>query len=173
MKQNCKQSAVIINDQQGKMEIAFDVEIPILIGNSFSVLKHNSYARGYHAYMDIWKPLIGDDSLRCTQEDDNIHDKNLVAVINSNHIGPPVVGHVPFLYSSTFKKFLSLPNHTIRVLVTGKRINRSSGYGLEIPVEYVFNGNEKALQWAKKNLDNIDANVYEKVGRCFTICLMA
>ena len=85
MKQNCKQSAVIINDQQGKMEIAFDVEIPILIGNSFSVLKHNSYARGYHAYMDIWKPLIGDDSLRCTQEDDNIHDKNLVAVINSNH----------------------------------------------------------------------------------------
>ena len=136
------------------------------IDNSFSVLKHNSYARGYHAYMDIWKPLIGDDSLRCTQEDDNIHDKNLVAVINSNHIGPPVVGHVPFLYSSTFKKFLSLPNHTIRVLVTGKRINRSSGYGLEIPVEYVFNGNEKALQWVKKNLDNIDANVNKKDGRC-------
>ena len=138
MKQNCKQSAVIINDQQGKMEIAFDVEIPILIGNSFSVLKHNSYARGYHAYMDIWKPLIGDDSLRCTQEDDNIHNKNLVAVINSNHIGPPVVGHVPFLYSSTFKKFLSLPNHTIRVLVTEKRSKRGAGYGLEIPVEYVF-----------------------------------
>ena len=165
MKQNCKQSAVMINDQQDKMEIPFDVAIPILLDNDFSVLKHNSSARGYHAYMDIWKPLIGDDSLHCKREDDNIHDENTVAVIHSNHTGPHVVGQVPFLYSSTFKNFLSLPNHTIRVLVTGKRINRGTGYGLEIPVEYVFNGNEKALQWAKKNLDNIDANVNKKVGR--------
>ena len=50
------------------------------------------------------------------------------------------------------------------MLVTEKRINRGAGYGLEIPVEYVFNGNEKALQWAKKNLDNVDANVNKKVG---------
>ena len=49
-------------------------------------------------------------------------------------------------------------------MVTEKRINRGAGYGLEIPVEYVFNGNEKALQWAKKNLDNVDANVNKKVG---------
>ena len=72
-----------------------------------------------------------------------------MAVIHSNHIGPPVVGNVPFLYSSAFKKFLSLPNHTIRVLITGERINGGTGYGLEIPVEYVFNGNGKALQWQK------------------------
>ena len=96
----------------------------------------------YHAYMDIWKPLIGDDSLRCKREDDKIHDENSVAVIHSNHIGPRVVGQVSFLYSPTFKKFLSLPNHTIRVLFTGKRINRGAGYNLEIPVKYVFNGNE-------------------------------
>ena len=51
-------------------------------------------------------------------------------------------------------------------MVTGKRINRGAGYDLEIPVEYVFNGNEKALQWAKKNLDNIDANINKKVGKC-------
>ena len=166
MKQNCKQSAVMINDQQDKMEIPFDAEIPILIDNSFSFLQHNSYARGYHARMDIWKLLVGDDSLRCKLEDDNIHDENAVAVIHSNHIGPRVVDHVPFLYSSTFKKFLSLPNHTIMVLVTGKRIIRGAGYGLEIPVEYEFNGNEKAFQCAKKNLDNIDANANKKVGRC-------
>ena len=29
MKQNCKQSTVMIRDQQDKMEIPFDVEIPI------------------------------------------------------------------------------------------------------------------------------------------------
>ena len=162
----------MINNQQDKMEIPFHAEVPILIDNSFSVLKHNSYACGYHMYMDIWKPLIGDDSLHCKWEDDNIHNENAVAVIHSNHIGPCVVGHVLFLYSSTFKKFLSLPNHTIRVLLTGQRINCGAGYGLEIPVEYVFNSNEKALQWAKKNLDNIDTNVNKKVGSETWMCYL-
>ena len=146
------------------MELFFHVEIPILIDNSVSILKHNSYARGYHA-MDIWKPLIGDDSFRCKREDDHIHDENAVAVIHSNHSGLRLAGHVQFLYSSTFRKFLFLPNLTIRVLVTGKRIKRSAGWGLEIPVKYVFHGNEKALQWAKKILDNIYVNVNKKVGR--------
>ena len=53
MKQNSKQSAMMINDHQEKMEISEDVEIPILIDNSFSILKHNSYARSYHAYMSF------------------------------------------------------------------------------------------------------------------------
>ena len=49
--------------------------------------------------MDIWKLLTGDDSLHCKREDENIHGKNAVAVKHSNHIGPRVVGHVPFLHS--------------------------------------------------------------------------
>ena len=52
------------------------------------------------------------------------------------------------------------------MLITGKRINCGAGYGLEIPFEYVFNGNEMALQWAKKKLDIIDENVNKNVGRC-------
>ena len=154
----------MINDQQDKMEIPF--EIHILTDSSFLILKHNSYTRGYHTYMDIWKSLTRDGSLRCKREDDTIDDKNAVAIIHFNHTRPRLVGHVPFLYSSTLKKFLSLPNHTIRVLVTEKRINCSAGYGLEIPVEYVYNSNEKAPQWAKKNLDDIDASINKKVGRC-------
>ena len=42
-----------------------------------------------------------------------------------------------------FKKFLSLPNHSTRVCVKRKRINRGVGYGPEIPLEYIFYGNEK------------------------------
>ena len=99
----------MINDQQDKMEIPFDVEIPILIENSFSVVKHNSYACDYYAYMDIWELLIGDNSLCCKREDNNMHNENAVPVIHSKRTEPRVVGHVPFLYSSTFKKFLSLP----------------------------------------------------------------
>ena len=75
-------------------------------------------------------------------------------------------GQVPFCYSLMFKKFLSLPNHSIRVCVKGKRINRGVGYGLEIPAEYIFYGNEKAIQWAKRALDGVDGNVKKKVSRC-------
>ena len=68
-----------------------------------------------------------------------------------------------------FKKFLSLQNHIIRICVKGKRINRGVGYGLEIPAEYVFYGNEKAIQWAKRTFDGIDGNVKKKSFKMFKI----
>ena len=54
-----------------------------------------------------------------------------------------------------FKKFLFLPNHSIRVCIKGKIINRGVGHGLEIPTEYVFCGNEKAIQWSKGTSDGV------------------
>ena len=75
-------------------------------------------------------------------------------------------GQVAFCRSLMFQKCPSLPNHSIRVCVKGKRINRGAGYGLEIPAEYISYGNEKAIQWIKKTLDGVDCNVKEKVLRC-------
>ena len=59
-----------------------------------------------------------------------------------------------------FKKFSSLPNHSIRVCVKG------AGYGLEIPAEYIFYGNEKAIQWAKRTLDGVNGMWKKRVLRC-------
>ena len=61
-----------------------------------------------------------------------------------------------------FKKFLTLPNYSIRVCVKGKRIDCGVGYGLEIPAEYIFYGNEKVIQWAKRTLDGVDRNFKKK-----------
>ena len=47
-------------------------------------------------------------------------------------------GQVPFCRSLMFKKFLSVPNHSIRVFVKRKRINLGVGYGLEIPVDIFY-----------------------------------
>ena len=69
---------------------------------------------------------------------------------------------LPFCYLLMFKKLLYLPNHSIRVCVKGKRINREVGYGLEIPAEYVICGNKKGIQWAKRTLDGVDAKVKKK-----------
>ena len=61
-----------------------------------------------------------------------------------------------------FKKFLTLPNYSIRVCVKGKRIDCGVVYGLEIPAEYIFYGNEKVIQWAKRTLDGVDGNFKKK-----------
>ena len=61
-----------------------------------------------------------------------------------------------------FKEFLFFPNQSISICVKGKIINREVGYGLEICVECIFYGNEKAIQWAKRTLDGVDGNVKKK-----------
>ena len=43
-----------------------------------------------------------------------------------------------------------------------KRINRGAAYGLEILDEYLFNGNEKAIRWAKRTIGGVDGNVKKK-----------
>ena len=49
-------------------------------------------------------------------------------------------------------KFLKLPNLKLSWKVKGKRLNRGSGYGLEIPVIYTFNRHEKIIEWIKSKI---------------------
>ena len=51
-----------------------------------------------------------------------LYDENVVAVLHYNEIEPQIAGNVPFCCSSTFKKFLSLPNHSIRVWLKEKEL---------------------------------------------------
>ena len=123
------------------------LQIAIDKANSFSF---NSHARGYHAYMKIWNPVDG-EVLVCTRETDNPHDNYAVSIIRNSY----VVVHVPMGLSKTFSNFLSLPASTILCIVTGKRINRGAGLGLEIPVMYQARGHEKAIQWLEKTITKI------------------
>ena len=81
--------------QLDNMEIDYDIDIPIVVENTFSVLKNHSYIRGYHAYMSIWTPIIGDDNLLCKQERDNKHDENAIAVLKYNGSGLVLLGMFP------------------------------------------------------------------------------
>ena len=44
------------------------------------------------------------------------------------------------------QEIFSFPNHSMRVCVKGKRIRCGVGYGLQIPAEYIFYGDEKVIQ---------------------------
>lgn len=122
----------------------------------------DSFVRGYHAYMEIWTPKVGDENICLKSENDNEHDKFAVAVLFEER----VVGHVPKNLSKLFNQFLKIPNCTIGCKVTGKRVNRGAGYGLEIPVQYRFNGAEKAVEWAEKNIKKVFMNLNKKIEKC-------
>ena len=108
----------------------------------------DSFVRGYHAYMDIWTPKVGDENFCLKSENENQHGKFALAIVLEERI----VGYVPKNLSKIFHQFMKIPNCTIGCKVTGKRLNRGAGYGLEIPVQYRFIGAEKAVEWVEKNI---------------------
>ena len=46
-----------------------------------------------------------------------------------------------------FSQYLLIRGTTVLCEVTGKRTNRGSGYGLEIPCRYTINGNKLDVRW--------------------------
>ena len=137
-------------------------EIPILIDMNLVRWSISSYLRGYHAYMNIWNPLVGDDALFCRKENANVHDAHAVAIIVGNNI----VGHVPENICGFFWRFLSLPQTTIRAEVVGPRVNRGAGHGLEIPVRYIFQGHGKAVDWIRRKVEEEEARVEARFKKC-------
>ena len=122
----------------------------------------DSFVRGYHAYMDIWKPKVGDEKFFLKSVNENQHEKFAVAIVLKERI----VWHVPKNLSKIFHQFKKIPYCTIGCKVTGKRVNRGAGYGFEIPVQYRFIGAKKAVKWAEKNIKKVFENIYKKVNKC-------
>ena len=152
------------------IDVPFDIPIPLLLDEHFTVFNCSSYSRGYHAYKGaitlIWNPLLGDDSLICELEESNEHDKYAVAIVFDDCLLKKVVGHVPLYWNKLAFKFLQFQNHSIRVAVTGKRVNIGAGLGLEIPVDYYFYGDSRFIAWLKNSIEKLDRSVDEKAGKC-------
>ena len=99
-------------------------------------------------------------------KESNEHDKYAVAIAFDDCFLKNVVGHVPLYWSKLAFKFLQFQNHSIRVAVTGKRVNRGAGLGLEIPVDYFFYGDSRVIAWLKNSIEKLDRCIDEKVGKC-------
>ena len=69
----------------------------------------DSFVRGYHAYMDIWIPKVGEENFCLKSENENQHNKFVVAIVLEERI----VGHVPKNLSKIFHQFMKIPNCTI------------------------------------------------------------
>ena len=113
--------------------------------NEMGTYSFPSFIRGYHAYQKTWAPIFG-DMLTCIPENDNKYDNTAVAVMYADKLA----GHLPRSLSSTFSKFLS--DGTITARISGIVVDQ--GYGLEIPVTYIFNGNRQSLYKLIASVEN-------------------
>ena len=92
------------------------------------VAEFDSYIRGYRAYRNIWSPVVG-EILLLKREPDSLVDASAVAVWKEDKI----VGHVPYNIASVISQFLRRDCNKGFVQVTGNKVNRGAGYGLEVP----------------------------------------
>ena len=114
-------------------------------------LEINSFIRGYHAYMNMWDPMIG-EILQLESEPDNLQDPRAVAVKKQGQ----TVGHIPKCLSSAVFYYLARSCNTGVVEITGRKVNRGAGYGLEVPCVYRFHGPEQYLGRFKGVLDRLE-----------------
>ena len=61
-----------------------DMGLPISFEESSSHTI-NTFLRGYHEYMSVWMPQIGDDSLFCRRELSNEYDEYAAAIVTIDH----------------------------------------------------------------------------------------
>ena len=101
----------------------------------FISLEVSSYVRGYHIYKNVWEPTEG-EVLELRGEPSNPKDRFAIAVCH----GDEVVGHVPFNLVPTLSRFLQRECNSGSARITGPRVNRGGGFGLEVPCVYILNG---------------------------------
>ena len=112
-------------------------------------------------YKEDWEPELDEEQL-LKREPQNKVDPYAVAVVrplptppkdndpgqahcssakgnpNTVQTNEEVIGHIPLRMASCISKFLQRRTNKGKVVVTGKRVNRGAGYGLEISSEYIF-----------------------------------
>ena len=116
--------------------------------------------------MKVLSPLLG-EFLFGKKNPSNKVDENAVAVICQNSCGEvEVVGHEPQNISKKVSFYLSPPHCYLELEITGKRVNRSGGYGHEISARFCFYGSRKVTQWLETRLTKIEEQLKESVNYC-------
>lgn len=111
---------------------------------SMEELKLPCVVRGYHAYMNVWDPYLG-DTFTTKHERGNPHDKYAVAVLPVDSKTKPIVGHLPREISKECCLFI-LHGGLITEEVNGKRRQTIAACGgMEIPCELTFSHTKKKM----------------------------
>ena len=122
-------------------------------GGDVTSFTTTSYIRGYHAYKEQWNPFTG-EVLPLEREPENAEDRFAVAIKKNGD----VVGHIPINLAPTIPAFLRRSSNRALAEVTGPKVNRGAGYGLEVPCCYHFFGQAVYINKLKTLCDKLKSN---------------
>ena len=133
-------------------KLSIEDELPIILLKEYVVFSH---VKGYHEYMKIWLPFIG-EFLQTRLEPENEFDKYAVAVIKDG----VVVGHLTKGKTGRFAKTISFflrasEDNVCKVEITGRRVNLGDKQGLQVPCKLHFVGNVKFIDKLKEILPSL------------------
>ena len=113
----------------------------------------HSFVRGAHAYQEHWQTRTG-QMLNLNREPENCRYKCAVAILKADGT---IVGHIPYNFARLISPFLVRDCNKGMAEITGERVNRSAGYGLEVPCVYrlygpksIFNGLKGSVKTQRK-----------------------
>jgi hypothetical protein len=120
--------------------------------SSLEVVEIHSYVRGYHAYMDVWENPEQGQGMLLKREPGKSKDQHAVAVLREGEI----VGHVPYNLAPAVSHFLRRDMNKAFAEVTGGKVNRGAGYGLEVPCIYrLLYGPKAYIDRMKELVENL------------------
>ena len=117
------------------------------VGDGQACYEVNSFIRGLYAYQDVWTPATG-EVLLLRREPENVHDKFAVAVVKQSD--RTTVGHIPYNLAPIVSPFFARDFNKAVAEVTGPRVNRVAGYGMEVPCIYRLYGRLRYVDRAKE-----------------------
>ncbi len=100
-----------------------------------AALTVESIIRGYHTYMDVWSPSVGEE-LSLKIDELNTHDRYAVAVEANDPCR--VVGHVPREFSKVVFYFIRNGGRVTGEVRGRRQKSATHMKGLEIPCLYKF-----------------------------------
>ena len=122
--------------------------------STLGMAQFDSYIRGYHAYLDTWTPVVGETLLLKREPSNEKKDSSAVTVMKEDII----VGHVPYNIASVIFQFLRRDCNKGFIEVTGSKVNRGAGYGLEIPSTYRLYGPRPYTDRVQQIADTLHAD---------------
>ena len=126
------------------VKLSSSYEMPLVIIKEFET---ESVIKGYHAYMNDWTPILG-ENLSTRSEPENEIDKYAVAITKDTR----VIGHLKKgktgRYAKTVFYFLraNLMN-TISITVTGKGLTLEMGKACKFPAQFYSKEKKNILKF--------------------------
>ena len=126
------------------VKLSSSYEMPLVIIKEFET---ESVIKGYHAYMNDWTPILG-ENLSTRSEPENEIDKYAVAITKDAR----VIGHLKKgktgRYAKTVFYFLraNLMN-TISITVTGKGLTLEMGKACKFPAQFYSKEKKNILKF--------------------------